>query len=120
MSRASRVFEPRIPRYNLKPEGCRDLARECQSTISLCFCNTTQNSALRRHCSADHRRQNLYAKRVEGLQRALDVQRLVHNWVRPHWGLAQGTTPAMAMGLCDRPLSMYELLTQRGFFSILH
>jgi hypothetical protein len=78
------------------------------------------HSALRRRCSAYRRRQNLYAKRVEGLQRVLDVQRLVHNWVRPHWGLAKGTTPAMAMKLCDRPVSMHELLTQRGFSSILH
>jgi len=82
--------------------------------------NEAQNSALRRRCSADRRRQNLYANRVEGLQRVLDVQRLVHNWVRPHWGLAKGTTPAMAMELCDRPVSMHELLTQRSFSSILH
>jgi hypothetical protein len=27
-----------------------------------------------------------YAKKVEGLQRSLSVQRLVHNWVKPHWG----------------------------------
>ncbi len=64
--------------------------------------------------------QNLYAKRLQGLQRALDVQRLVHSWVRPHWGLTKGTTPAMAMGFCDRPVSMHELLAHRGFSSILH
>lgn len=81
--------------------------------------NEAQNSALRRHCSAYRRRQNLYAKRLEGLQRVLDVQRLVHNWVRPHWGLAQKTTPAMRLGFCDHPVSMHELLTQRGFSSIL-
>lgn len=81
--------------------------------------NEAQNSALRRRCSAYRRRQNLYAKRVEGLQRVLDVQRLVHNWVRPHWGLAKGTTPAMAMGFYNRPLTMHELLTWRGFPSIL-
>jgi hypothetical protein len=43
------------------------------------------NSALRRRATAYRRRQNHYAKQVEGLQRALDVQRLMHNWVRPHW-----------------------------------
>lgn len=53
------------------------------------------NSALRRRASA-YRRQNLDAKRVEGLQRVLDVQRLVHHWVRPHWGLGKKTTPALA------------------------
>lgn len=82
--------------------------------------NEAQNSALRRRCSAYRRRQNLYAKKVEGLQRVLDVQRLVHNWVHPHWGLDKGTTPAMAMGFCNRPLSVQELLTQRGLASVIH
>lgn len=43
--------------------------------------NEAHNSALRRRASAYSRRQNLYAERVEGLQRVLDVQRLIHNWV---------------------------------------
>jgi hypothetical protein len=54
------------------------------------------NSALRRRATAYRRRQNHYAKQVEGLQRALDVQRLMHNWVRPHWSLGKQTTPALA------------------------
>ena len=82
--------------------------------------NEAQNSALRRRCGAYRRRQNLYAKCVQGLQRVLDVQRLIHNWVRPHWGLAKGTTPAMAMGFCDHPISIHELLTYRGFDAIIH
>lgn len=82
--------------------------------------NEAQNSALRRRCSAYRRRQNLYAKHVRGLQRVLDMQRLIHNWVRPHWGLAKDTTPAMAMGFCDRLVSIHELLTCRGFESIIH
>ncbi len=82
--------------------------------------NEAQNSALRRRSSAYRRRQNLYAKRVEGLQRTLDVQRLVHNWVRPHWGLGKNRTLAMAMGYYDRPLSMNEFLTCRGFHGLTH
>ena len=82
--------------------------------------NEAQNSALRRRSSAYRRRQNLYAKRLEGLQRVLDVQRLVHNWVRPHWGLGKNMTPAMAIGYCNRPLSMHELLTQRGFSPFIY
>jgi len=40
--------------------------------------NQAQNAALRRRASAYRSRQNLSAKRVEGLQRVLlDVQRLV-------------------------------------------
>jgi hypothetical protein len=82
--------------------------------------NEAQNSALRRRCSAYRRRQNLYAKCMQGLQRVLDVQRLIHNWVRPHWGLAKGTTPAMEMGFYDRPVSIHELLVSRGFDTIIH
>jgi hypothetical protein len=62
------------------------------------------------------RRQNLYAKKVEELQRALDVQRLIHNWVRPHWSLNKGVTPSMAMDYSHCPVSIHELLMQRGFY----
>lgn len=46
--------------------------------------NEALNSALRRRASAYRRRQNFYAKNVEGLQRVLDVQSLIHNWVLPY------------------------------------
>jgi hypothetical protein len=77
--------------------------------------NEAHNSSLRRRASAYRRRQNLYAKAVHGLQRALNVQRLIHNWVRPHWGLAKNNTPAMAMGYLERPVTIVELLSARGF-----
>jgi SRSO17 transposase len=41
--------------------------------------NEAQNSSLRRRASGDRRRQNLYAKTVEGLQRVLNMQRMIHN-----------------------------------------
>ena len=81
--------------------------------------NEAQNAALRRRSSAYRRRQNLYAKLVEGLQRVLDVQRLIHNWVKPHWGLGKCVTPSMAMGYSLGPFSIHELLTQRGCSSLL-
>jgi hypothetical protein len=77
--------------------------------------NEAQNSALRRRASSYRRRQNLYAKAVEGLQRVLNMQRIIHNWVKPHWGLGKQETPAMAMGYIDRPVTMVELLSSRGF-----
>jgi hypothetical protein len=73
--------------------------------------NEAQNSSLRRRASAFHRRQNHYVKVVEGLQRVLDVQRLIHNWVRPHWGLKKNQTPAMAMGYLERPVTIYNART---------
>ncbi len=39
--------------------------------------NEAHNSAIRRKCSAYRRRQNLYAKKVQGLNRAITVQRLI-------------------------------------------
>lgn len=80
--------------------------------------NEAKNSALRRRCSAYRRRQNLYAKNREGLQRTVTVQRLVHNWVRPHGGLGKNKTPVMAIALYHRPISMLELLSLRGFHSL--
>jgi hypothetical protein len=73
------------------------------------------NSALRRRGTAYRRRQNHYAKELEGLQRALNLQRLLHNWFRPHGSLEKNTTPAMAMGFIDRPVEIVEILTCRGF-----
>ena len=81
--------------------------------------NEAHNSLLRRRASAYRRRQNLYAKQVEGLKPVLDVQQLVHNWVRLHWGLTKNTTPAMSIGFCKRPVTMHELLTCRGFHSLI-
>lgn len=76
------------------------------------------NSAIRRHCSAYRRRQNHYAKTRAGLQRAITVQQLIHNWVRPHWSFGKTTTPAMKMGFISRPVSMLEFLTTRGYTAI--
>lgn len=77
--------------------------------------NEALNSSIRRRCSAYRRRQNTYAKNRQGLQRAISVQRLIHNWCRPHWSLAQQTTPAMAMGYCNRPIKIEEFLMMTGF-----
>ena len=63
-------------------------------------------------------------QRVDGLQRSLTVQRLVHNWVRPHWGLEQGTTPLFGDGVLPSTredggiahlerLSLYHVLTDQ-------
>ncbi|MCA6501030.1 MAG: hypothetical protein IM596_00275 [Pseudanabaena sp. M051S1SP2A07QC] len=46
------------------------------------------------------------------------MQRLVHNWVRPHVSLGKNRTPVMAIGLYHRPLSMLELFSLRGFLSL--
>lgn len=80
--------------------------------------NEALNSCIRRRCSAYRRRQNHYAKTVKGLQRAIRVQQLIHNWIRPHDSLGNNTTPAMAIGFCNHPVTMLEFLSSRGFSSI--
>ena len=80
--------------------------------------NQALNSSIRRRCSAYRRRQNHYAKTVAGLQRAITLQRLIHNWIGPDWSLAKATTPAMAMGFCQHLVSIEEFLTTRRYSSI--
>jgi hypothetical protein len=80
--------------------------------------NEALNSAIRRRCSAYRRRQNHYAKTRSGLQRAITVQRLIYNWSRPHTSLGKATTPAMAMRFTQRPITLSEFRTSRGFQDI--
>lgn len=72
-----------------------------------------QNAALRRRCSAFRRRTNMYAKNQAGLDRALTIQQLIHNWGRPHWWHEGKKTPAMVLELADRPLTATDLLRIR-------
>ncbi len=80
--------------------------------------NEALNSCIRRRSSAYRRQQNHYAKTAAGLQRAITVQQLLHNWIRPHTSLGKGSTPAMAIGFCLRPVTMLEFLTIPSFTSI--
>lgn len=77
--------------------------------------NEAHNSAIRRKCSAYRRRQNLYAKKVQGLNRAITIQRLIHNWVQPHFSLGKNITPAMAIGYIKRPILMEEMLNWQSW-----
>jgi hypothetical protein len=110
--RAEHPFTAISPKSDVHKEGVRGKLPPAHFRANH---NEAQNSSLRRRVSAYHRRQNYYAEVVEGLQRALDVQRLIHNWVRPHWGLQKNQTPAMAMGYLERPITMLELLSSKGF-----
>ncbi len=65
------------------------------------------NAALRRHCFADRRHQNLYAKATHRIQRAVTVQQLIHNWVRPNsqlgtipLGVREGNAPCYGNRVC--------------------
>jgi hypothetical protein len=68
-----------------------------------------QNASTRRRNSAFRRRTNTYAKSRKGLQRTLDVNQIIHNFIRPHW--STGLVPAVALGIISNPLSLIDILT---------
>jgi len=72
------------------------------------------NAAMRRRISAYRRRTNTYAKEQVHLDRAIAVQRLIHNWARPHWGHGGKLTPAMFLCCADHPWTAEELLMVRA------
>jgi hypothetical protein len=100
----------RVWRYRVHPYTAISPEKDVHANHQEAF-----NASLRRRCSAYRRRQNLYAKRQDALQRTLTVQQMIHNWVRVHFSLPKNTTPAMKMGYIKRPVSLYEMLTCRGF-----
>lgn len=65
------------------------------------------NSSLRRKCSAFRRKTNTYPKSSGGLQRILNVYRVIHNFVRVH--LTTGQIPAVAVGIINSGLSLDEI-----------
>ncbi len=69
------------------------------------------NSSLRRRSSAYRRRTNMYAKCNEGLDRALGAQRVVYNWVRPHF--FHGMPPSQALGWTEEAVTFESLVKIR-------
>lgn len=67
------------------------------------------NASLRRRNSAYRRKTNTYAKTEPSLQRTLDVQWIVHNFVRLHF--TTKVVPAVALGIIDRGLTWTELFS---------
>ena len=66
-----------------------------------------QNAALRRRNSAYRRKTNTYAKTDKGLQRTLDIQWIVHNFVKIHFTTKK--VPAVALGIIHKGLSLNEV-----------
>lgn len=69
-----------------------------------------------RHGQANHRRETwAWAKRRGMTVLRLAVYLVWRNYVRRRWKKGDRTTPAMQIGLVDRPLSVDEILGQRLF-----
>ena len=69
------------------------------------------NASLRRRNSAFRRQTNMYAKTRTNLQRTLDVQWLVHNFVRVHF--TTRVVPAVKLGILEVGTSWAQLFTLR-------
>jgi hypothetical protein len=66
-----------------------------------------QNAALRRKNSAYRRQTNTYAKNEDALQRTLDMQWIVHNFVQKHFTTKQ--VPAVSIGILYNGLSLTQI-----------
>jgi transposase-like protein len=69
------------------------------------------NAALRRRNSAFRRKTNTYAKTQPDLQRTLNRDWLIHNFVRHHF--TTGLVPAVALGILEKGLSWAQLFRIR-------
>ena len=69
------------------------------------------NSAIRRKLSCFRRRTNMYAKTKETLQTRLDVQWIIHNFIRFHFTTKQ--VPAVAIGILDQTLFFADIFKIR-------
>lgn len=67
------------------------------------------NSSLRRKNSAYRRKTNTYAKDTEPLQRTLDAQWVVHNFISKHF--TTKVVPAVALGIITSGLSWYDVFS---------
>lgn len=72
------------------------------------------NASLRRRNSTYRRRTNTCAKSTGGLQRTLDIFRVVHNFIRIHFTTKQ--VPAVALGVLDEGLAWEDAFKiQQGY-----
>jgi len=69
------------------------------------------NAGIRRMLACFRRRTNTYAKQEGTLQTRLDVHWVLHNFVRTHFTTKQ--VPAVALGILERGLCMFELFKVR-------
>lgn len=65
------------------------------------------NSSLRRKNSAYRRKTNTYAKNTTALQRTLDAQWVIHNFIKKHF--TTKLIPAVAIGIIAQGLTWFDL-----------
>ena len=67
------------------------------------------NASLRRKNSCFRRQTNTYAKSQKHLQRTLDFDWIIHNFVRPHF--TTKTVPAVKLGILEQGFSWEQLFS---------
>lgn len=78
--------------------------------------NLTMRMSMRRFT----RLTNAFSKKLANLEAAVALHFMHYNFVRPHRTLTKAargfkTTPAMAAGIADEPMTMEELAEQPGW-----
>ena len=69
-----------------------------------------------RHSGANHQRETIaFSKRRQSAAERLAVFLVWRNYLKSFSERARDATPAMRLGLCERPLTVRELLAQRVF-----
>ncbi len=73
---------------------------------------------LLRHNSANHKRETIaFSKRHQSVIERAALLFAWRNWVKPFSERHAGATPAMRVGLAERPMSLQRLLAERQFVS---
>ena len=69
------------------------------------------NASVRRRNSAYRRNTNTYAKRVKELQRTMEVQWIIHNFIWVHFTTQE--VPAVKLGILETGLSWQQVFRIR-------
>ncbi len=73
---------------------------------------------LLRHCSANHKRETIaFSKRRQGALERAALFQVWRNWIKWVSERRKRDTPAMRLGLAERPLTVPEVLAQRLFIT---
>lgn len=107
----SRPQGPKRPKYEAPQAEHPDTLQDLTETDIHANHLEGFNAGIRRKLACYRRKTNTYAKTDDSLQTRLDVQWVLHNFIRPHFTTKQ--VPAVALGILDNGLSLSQLFKVR-------
>lgn len=107
----SRRQGPKRPKYETPQAEHPDTLQDLTETDIHANHLEGFNAGIRRKLACYRRKTNTYAKTDDSLQTRLDVQWVLHNFIRPHFTTKQ--VPAVALGILDKGLSLFQLFKVR-------